>query len=75
MTKDGEEIARRTVTIACSGSFHFRVGQTFTSGEIKEAGRDAYVLIRDTTCRLFGYHGLIRDGANGAFALDHMFGF
>ena len=32
-----------------------------------------YVLIRDTTCRLFGYHGLIRDGA--AFSLDHMFGF
>ncbi|TWB73334.1 hypothetical protein FBZ87_105255 [Nitrospirillum amazonense] len=75
MTKDGEEVARRTVAIACSGSFHFRVGQTFTSSEVKEAGRDAYVLIRDTTCRLFGYHGLIRDGAQGAFALDHMFGF
>jgi len=33
-----------------------------------------YVLIRDTTCRLFGYHGVIaRDGS--AFSLDHMFGF
>ena len=31
------------------------------------------VLIRDATCRLFGYHGLL-DG-NGAFSLDHMFGF
>jgi len=25
------------------------------------------------TCRLFGYHGLL--GRDGAFSLDHMFGF
>ena len=31
------------------------------------------VVIRDPTCRLFGYHGLI--GRGGAFSLDHMFGF
>jgi hypothetical protein len=31
------------------------------------------VLIRDPTCRLFGYHGLM-DNAGG-FSLDHMFGF
>ena len=30
-------------------------------------------MIRDATCRLFGYHGLV--GRNGAFSLDHMFGF
>jgi hypothetical protein len=30
------------------------------------------VVVRDTTCRLFGYHGLIGDRA---FSLDHMFGF
>jgi hypothetical protein len=30
-------------------------------------------MIRDATCRLFGYHGLI--GCNGSFSLDHMFGF
>ena len=30
-------------------------------------------MIRDTTCRLFGYHGLL--AGNGAFSLDHMFGF
>jgi hypothetical protein len=29
--------------------------------------------VRDTTCRLFGYHGLL--GRDGAFSLDHMFGF
>jgi hypothetical protein len=31
------------------------------------------VIVRDATCRLFGYHGLM-DGAGG-FSLDHMFGF
>jgi hypothetical protein len=37
------------------------------------AGRGAYVIVRDTTCRLFGYHGLL--GGDGSFSLDHMFGF
>jgi hypothetical protein len=37
------------------------------------AGVGAYAVIRDTTCRLFGYHGLLGEG--GAFSLDHMFGF
>ena len=37
------------------------------------AGDGAYAIIRDTTCRLFGYHGLL--GRDGAFSLDHMFGF
>jgi len=31
------------------------------------------VLVRDLTCRLFGYHGLMDDA--GGFSLDHMFGF
>jgi hypothetical protein len=31
------------------------------------------VMIRDVTCRLFGYHGLVNQ--EGAFSLDHMFGF
>jgi len=30
-------------------------------------------MVRDTTCRLFGYHGLI--DPEGRFSLDHMFGF
>jgi hypothetical protein len=29
--------------------------------------------VRDGTCRLFGYHGLMDDA--GGFSLDHMFGF
>ena len=45
----------------------------FTAGDLAAAGDGGYVLIRDATCRLFGYHGLIRDGH--AFSLDHMFGF
>ena len=31
------------------------------------------LIVRDVTCRLFGYHGLL--GRDGAFSLDHMFGF
>ncbi|MFM2043233.1 MAG: hypothetical protein RLY86_1809 [Pseudomonadota bacterium] len=73
--RDGQEIARRHVAIPHSGSFHFRAGELFDAAEMRETGNNGYVLIRDTTCRLFGYHGLIRDGAAGAFSLDHMFGF
>jgi hypothetical protein len=68
----GDEIARRDVQIPCGGSLHWRVSKTFTEAERAAAGEASYVLIRDTTCRLFGYHGL----TNGrAFSLDHMFGF
>ena len=47
--------------------------ETFDAKDRKTAGAGAYVMIRDVTCRLFGYHGLINDGQ--AFSLDHMFGF
>ena len=40
---------------------------------LQGAGPTGYVLIRDPTCRLFGYHGLMDDA--GGFSLDHMFGF
>jgi hypothetical protein len=69
----GREVARRAVAIPCSGSLFWRYRALFGAGEREAAGTGAYVIIRDTTCRLFGYHGLI-DG-NGAFSLDHMFGF
>jgi hypothetical protein len=69
----GAEIARRNVRIPCSGSLLWRVSEMFTDDEIKAAGADAYVIIRDTTCRLFGYHGLV--SGDEAFSLDHMFGF
>lgn len=69
----GQEVAKRSVRIPCSGSLLWRVSQMFTEDEMKAAGAHCYVIIRDTTCRLFGYHGLT--SGDSAFSLDHMFGF
>ena len=71
--QSGTEIAREHVRIPCSGSLFWRYSEIFDAATRASAGADAYIVIRDTTCRLFGYHGLI--GRNGAFSLDHMFGF
>jgi hypothetical protein len=71
--RSGAEVARRRIAIPCSGSLFWRYGEMFDAEARARAGSSAYVLVRDTTCRLFGYHGLIREG--GAFSLDHMFGF
>ncbi|MCC7282273.1 MAG: hypothetical protein IT556_07805 [Acetobacteraceae bacterium] len=68
----GREIAREDVAIARSGSLLWRPGEVF-GGRWANRAAGGYVLIRDTTCRLFGYHGL--EGADGTFCLDHMFGF
>jgi hypothetical protein len=65
--EDGSELARERVRIPRSGSFFWRVSEVF------RGNKGAYAVVRDTTCRLFGYHGLI-DG-KGRFSLDHMFGF
>ncbi|OQW54681.1 hypothetical protein [Candidatus Raskinella chloraquaticus] len=72
-SKVGQEVARRVVSIPCSGSLFFRASEMFTDRERAEAGEGGYVLIRDTTCRLFGYHGLMK--GDTSFSLDHMFGF
>ncbi len=69
----GIEISRKPVEIPCSGSYLWRYGEAFSDAERDRAGDGAYVLVRDVTCRLFGYHGLVGEG--GAFCLDHMFGF
>ncbi|MBM3547949.1 MAG: hypothetical protein FJX54_13440 [Alphaproteobacteria bacterium] len=69
---DGHRIASRHIAIPCGGSRSFRIRETFSAEERHRAGVDAYVVVRDTTCRLFGYHGLI---STEAFSLDHMFGF
>jgi hypothetical protein len=69
---DGTRIASRHLEIPCGGSRAFRVRETFSAEERHRAGAEAYGVIRDTTCRLFGYHGLI---STEAFSLDHMFGF
>ena len=69
----GRKVARRDMAIPCSGSLFWRYHEMFDEVERGAAGAMAYVVVRDATCRLFGYHGLI--GTDGAFSLDHMFGF
>jgi len=63
----GRELARERIRIPRSGSVFFRASEVFPG----KSG--AYAMVRDTTCRLFGYHGLI--DPEGRFSLDHMFGF
>jgi len=73
MDGNAQAVASREVRIPCSGSFFWRYRETFTEAERQAAGAGAWVQVRDPTCRLFGFHGLI-DGER-AFSLDHMFGF
>ena len=70
---DGGTVATRRIEIPCGGSRLWRYSATFDAEERRAAGPGAYVVVRDGTCRLFGYHGLLDD--NRAFCLDHMFGF
>ncbi len=69
----GGVVAQRRISIPCSGSHFWRYSEIFDPAERKQAGDGAYIVVDDRTCRLFGYHGLI--GRDGAFSLDHMFGF
>jgi hypothetical protein len=66
-------IAESPVAIACSGSVIVWPHTAFDAAVLAAAGPDGYVLVRDPTCRLFGYHGLMDQA--GGFSLDHMFGF
>jgi hypothetical protein len=70
---EGQVIAERTIAIAASGSAMVWPDALFGPGPMQQAGPRGYVLVRDATCRLFGYHGLMDD--RGGFSLDHMFGF
>ncbi len=74
---DGAVLAERPLRIACRGSAMVWPHLVFGDELLGEAGARGYVLIRDVTCRIFGYHGLMVDGeaCGGAFSLDHMFGF
>jgi hypothetical protein len=69
----GREVARSALAIPCSGSRLWRYHEIFDAASRSRAGAGGYAIVRDTTCRLFGYHGLL--GRDGAFSLDHMFGF
>lgn len=70
---DGNVVSDKQIAIACSGSLFWRYSEMFAANERKQAGTGAYVIVRDATCRLFGFHGLIQGGAS--FSFDHMFGF
>jgi hypothetical protein len=70
---EGNQIAEVHVGIACSGSMMIWPDAVFGGEALQRAGAHGYVLVRDPTCRLFGYHGLMDD--RGGFSLDHMFGF
>ena len=72
-SRGGEEVAHRDIQIPCGGSRLFFHTEMFNAEERRSAGSAAYVIIRDVTCRLFGYHGLM--GPGDQFSLDHMFGF
>ncbi len=72
-SNEGKEIARQKIAIPCSGSKFWKVSETFTAAQLAEAGEGGYVIVRDITCRLFGYHGLMN--GDKAFCIDHMFGF
>ena len=69
----GAVVAQADLAIACSGSAMVFPDVVFAPDDLLAAGANGYVLIRDMTCRLFGYHGLM--DAVGGFSLDHMFGF
>jgi hypothetical protein len=69
----GGLLASKAIQIACSGSMSFYISQQFERDTLRSAGEGGYVLIKDTTCRLFGFHGL--DDRAGKFSFDHMFGF
>lgn len=69
----GDEIAQQAMPIPCGGSVHWRYSEVFDAADRRRAGDRPYVIIRDTTCRLFGYHGVMNE--SGSFSFDHMFGF
>jgi hypothetical protein len=70
---DGRLLAEEALAIPCGGSRLWQAGEVFGQARLAAAGPGGYVVVRDTTCRLFGYHGLIHP--EGDFSLDHMFGF
>jgi hypothetical protein len=70
---DGTRLAAAAIQIPCSGSTLVQPAAHFSAAQLREAGEAGYILIRDSTCRLFGFHGVDNDA--GSFSLDHMFGF
>ena len=69
----GVEVANFAVEIPCGGSRLLDAKDMFGPEAIARAGSWGYISVRDFGCRLFGYHALVH--RDGAFCLDHMFGF
>ncbi|MDE2466544.1 MAG: hypothetical protein KGO02_22950 [Alphaproteobacteria bacterium] len=69
----GQEVARTIINIPASGSLWWAVDEQFSQAQLAAAGTNPYVIIRDETCRLFGYQGAF--APDGSFGFDHMFGF
>ncbi len=69
----GSPVAEETIRIPCGGSRFWTYHEIFNPPARQKAGPGAYIIIRDPTCRLFGYHGLLN--GQESFCLDHMFGF
>ncbi|HQT67905.1 MAG: hypothetical protein B7Z78_13395 [Rhodospirillales bacterium 20-60-12] len=68
----GSVVAEHQIAIACSGSAMVYPHALFSAEALAQAV-GGYVIIRDATCRLFGYHG--KRDRQGGFSFDHMFGF
>lgn len=71
--REGNPLAEETLRIPCGGSRFWTYHEIFDAATRQKAGAGAYMIIRDRTCRLFGYHGLLN--GEESFCLDHMFGF
>ncbi len=70
---NGKALAQRTIAIEQSGSSQFFVDELFDPKLLQDRHQ---LHIRDTRCRLFGYHGLVSGrGAQTRFSIDHLFGF
>jgi hypothetical protein len=67
------KLAERPLPIPYGGSRFFRVSEVFGTAERAAAGPGGWVQVRDSSCRLFGFHGL--QNGSESFCLDHMFGF
>jgi len=69
----GVLLATQSIEIPSSGSTTIHLARYFSKDQLQYAGEAGYVLVRDSTCRLFGFHGV--DDHAGGFSFDHMFGF
>jgi hypothetical protein len=69
----GDLLETQSLEIPCSGSAGVFPSEVFRADNLGMAGEIGYMLVRDTTCRLFGFHG--EQNQSGSFSFDHMFGF